>query len=123
MDESRQQRAIDSLKEWSQWLIGVDFMAATGCMVVLERGAQGLMRFFLMLAIAAFVLSILSSVFLIKTLAALVEELPLRDEAGHLTSIYNFPAGLGMTVRELAQSQVTLFLVAAAFLLFWLMLK
>lgn len=38
MNEEHQEKAIDSLRDWSKWLIGLSFSATTGCVIVLQQG-------------------------------------------------------------------------------------
>lgn len=123
MNEESQLRAAESLRDWSKWLIGVNFAAATGCVVVLQGGVKGPPRPFLMLAIAAFALSVLSSALLVRVLAALAEALPLRSEAGELRSIYGYSAGLGISVRGLARLQFGFLILGVVFFLLWVVLK
>ncbi len=44
MDETRQEKAIDVLRDWSKWLIGVNVFSATGCVIVLERDVPVLLQ-------------------------------------------------------------------------------
>lgn len=118
-----QHKAVESLRDWSKWLIGINFAAATGCVVVLQGGVKGPPRPFLMLAIGAFALSVLSSAVLVRVLATLTEALPLRSETGELRSIYGYSAGLGLSVRGLARLQLGLLILGAVFFLLWVALK
>lgn len=123
MDDTNQHKAIESLRNWSQWLIGIDFAAATGCVVVLQGGVKGPPRPFLMLAIGAFALSVLCSTLLVLVLARLVEEVPLRSEAGQLQSIYEYATGLGVTVKTLARLQLAMLCLGGVFFIIWVILK
>jgi hypothetical protein len=73
MNESRQERAIDALRDWSKLLIGFAFAAATGCVIVLQTEVA--VQSMLMLAIAAFVLSVICILLVVRALASLVEQL------------------------------------------------
>lgn len=117
MDETRQQRATDSLRDWSKWLIGIDFAAATGCVVVLQREAVG--SLFLTLAIAAFALSVVCSILMVRSLASLVEILPLRDPAGRVVTIYAYRVWGKLSLANLVVLQTTLFVLGVAFFLAW----
>ncbi len=123
MDKESQKNAIDSLREWSRWLIGIDFAAATGCVVVLQDGMMGPPRPFLILAISAFAISVLCSVFLVRVLATVVEKLPLLDSNSNPTSIYDFVVYRGITVKYIARAQMLLLTMGGIFFLMWVFLK
>lgn len=123
LNEENQLKAVESLRDWSKWLIGINFAAATGCVVVLQGGVTGPPRPFLMLAIGAFALSVLSSAVLVRALASLVEELPLRGEDGDPVSIYDYSLGWGLSARGLARLQLGLLILGVVFFLLWVILK
>lgn len=123
MDKENQLNTIDALRDWSKWLIGIDFTAATGCVVVLQGGVKGPPRPFLMLAIGAFALSVLCSALLVRVLAALTEHLPLRDASGATKSIYDYTICCGLSIRVLARLQLTLLILGGLFFLTWVVLK
>ncbi|SEO55720.1 hypothetical protein [Aquisalimonas asiatica] len=121
MDQDTQKHAIDSLRDWSKWLIGVDFAAATGCVVVLQGGdPQGLARLFLVLAIAAFALSVLCAVILTRSLASVVERLPLTGAEGQPVSTSGYRIGAGVTIGGLASAQIVLMTLGGGLLIGWI---
>lgn len=121
MDQDSQKHAIDSLRDWSKWLIGVDFAAATGCVVVLQGGdPQGLTRLLLVLAISAFALSVLCAVILTRVLASVVERLPLTGSDGHPLSTAAYRLGGGITVGRLASAQIVLMTLGGGLLIGWI---
>jgi hypothetical protein len=123
MDKESQQNAVDSLRDWSKWLIGIDFAAATGCVVVLQGGVEGPPRPFLILAICAFALSVLCSVLLVRVLASIVEQLPLVGDDGKPISIYDHLACWNITIAHLAHIQLILLVLGGIFFLTWVYLK
>lgn len=123
MKEENQIRAVESLRDWSKWLIGIDFAAATGCVIVLQGGVQGPPRPFLMGAIAAFALSVITSVILVRALASLMENLPHQDPDGNAVSIYRYTVTGAVSVRQLANLQLGLLILGGLFFLCWVILK
>lgn len=123
MDESNQHKAIEALRDWSKWLIGVNFAAATGCVVVLQAGVKGPPRPFLLLAIAAFALSVLCSAILVRVLASLVEKLPFKDINERGSSIYLYKPFKLLSLKLLSWLQLFLFMLGITFFLLWVVLK
>ncbi len=119
MDSTNQKNAIDSLRDWSKWLIGLDFVAAGGCVVVLQGGVSGPAHVFLVLAIGAFALSILCSAYLVRVLASAVEALPIVDADGRPKSINDHRAARGISIGALAGAQLLLLMLGAIFFLAW----
>jgi tellurite resistance protein TehA-like permease len=73
-------KAIASLSDWSKWLIGVNFGAATGCVLVLRGGAAEAVRPMLLLAIIFFALSVLCSSLFVFLLSVQVEKIGETNE-------------------------------------------
>jgi len=122
MDQDSQKHAIDSLRDWSKWLIGVDFAAATGCVIVLQGGdPAGIARLLLVLAITSFALSVLCAIVLTRVLASVVERLPLTGVDGRPVSIaaYRLSGGL-ITVGGLASAQIVLMALGGGLLIGWI---
>ncbi|TVR75874.1 MAG: hypothetical protein EA415_02480 [Sphaerobacteraceae bacterium] len=117
MDETRQQKAIDSLRDWSKWLIGLDFAAATGCVVVLQRDA--IESAFLTLAIAAFAFSVIASILVVRSLASLVEVLPWTDANNDLESVFHYRVLGSFLLGHLVYIQTGFFLAGVLFFLAW----
>ncbi|ABI58057.1 hypothetical protein ACN2MM_14380 [Alkalilimnicola ehrlichii MLHE-1] len=122
MDQDSQKHAIDSLRDWSKWLIGVDFAAATGCVVVLQSADPGgVARLLLVLAISAFALSVLCAIVLTRVLASVVERLPLTGGDGRPVSIAAYRLGGGLlTVGGLASAQIVLMALGGGLLIGWI---
>jgi len=68
-------RTIQSLSDWSKWLISVNFAAATGCVLVLREGAAEPVRPMLLFAIIFFSLSVLCSTLFVFLLSSQVEKI------------------------------------------------
>ncbi|WP_355661782.1 hypothetical protein [Halomonas salifodinae] len=119
MSASRQKDAVESLQAWSQWVIGLGFAATTGCVLVLQGGAEGRARLFLILAITAFALSLLCALFLVRVLATLMERLPLESEDGRPRGLEDHPLGHGLTIGRLARLQSWLLALGGGFFLAW----
>jgi hypothetical protein len=117
MNEARQQSAIDALRDWSKWLIGLDFAAATGCVVVLQTDVAT--ELFLVLAISAFALSVVCSVLVVRALASLVETLPFQNEAGEVVSIYEYQVWGQLSLANLVALQMLFFVMGIALFLTW----
>jgi ABC-type Na+ efflux pump permease subunit len=118
MEKSAQLDAINALRDWSRWLIGLNTVLGGGCLTILQTGNMaGMPRLFMILAIIAFLVSVLSAILLGRTLASLVEHIPT------VASIYQFRDDMGLSVRQLARLQLVIFLLACGFMGIWLALK
>lgn len=117
MEKSTQLDAANALKDWSRWLIGLNTVLGGGCLTVLEASnVWGLQRLFVILAILAFLTSILCAILLGRVLASLVEHLPTVE------SIYRF-SNDGLSIKQLARLQLLAFLLACLFMGIWIVLK
>ena len=113
MDERRQQKAPESVRDWSKWLVGVNLAAGAGCVAVLQTGVGGVLRSFLLAAIVFFGLALLGGAALMAILPCLMERLPVQDGAGRPVSVYEgrlWPGG--MRVRTLVLVQCSQFVLA-----------
>ncbi|SEA08308.1 hypothetical protein SAMN05660964_00861 [Thiothrix caldifontis] len=118
MDKSVQMDAVNALKDWSRWLIGLNTVLGGGCLAILQTGNMaGMSRMFMVLAIVAFLGSVLCAILLGRALASLVEHIPT------VNSIYEFTNGMGLSVKRLAQLQLLIFLLACLCMGIWLVLK
>ncbi len=120
MDVERQTAAVDSLREWSKWSIGLGFLSASGCVFVLQGGVPLLAQIFLVLAISAFAASVLCSILLLRVLATLVERLPVQDGQGSPGSIYQQQLLPGLTVARIAAAQLLFLVLGGASFLAWI---
>ena len=119
MDGKNQEQALDSLCEWSKWLIGLNVVAATGCIVKIEQGTPGNLNPFLAGAVLLFVLSNLVAISIVGLHAVVVQALPLQDESGAPRSIYAHHVGRGVSLGRLAQLQFGLLALGLASLVVW----
>jgi hypothetical protein len=124
MDEKGQVRAIESLRDWSKWLIGLNLAAASGCVLVLQTAnVRAAVTPFLVIAIALFALSIFCSVFLVQQLARVAEILPLRDSDGNPTTVFNRKVAAGLSVGAIAVVQLVFLGSASFFFILWVIMK
>lgn len=122
MNETSQKNAIDALDDWSKWVIGIGFAAGVGCVVIFLEAADGLPRIFLILAISAFALSMLSAVFLRHALALTVERLPLAGAEGQQNSVYDHLTSGRISIGHLARAQLSTIVLGALFFMAWVIL-
>ena len=67
--------STESLTEWSKWLITINFLSATGCIIALKSSnATGKVAVFFFVAILSFTLSVICSTLFILILA--IKDLP-----------------------------------------------
>jgi len=119
--EEAQEKAIDILYDWIKWLVATSFGAVTGCVIALQGGVAGVSRFFLILAIGSFALSLLAAAGLLGAVPSLIQRLPLQNERGRMISIYDGKIWAGIRVKLVLGMQSALFLVAVAFFIGWVL--
>ncbi|MBX3252593.1 MAG: hypothetical protein KF862_00525 [Chitinophagaceae bacterium] len=102
-DADNKLKAIELLSDWSKWLIGINFGAATGCTVVLKTGVSEKVSPLLFAAILLFICSLV-----VATLLTLV-----------LTTALHKNSGISKMHQFLAWLQLVLFFIAIVFLLTW----
>jgi hypothetical protein len=73
--EETRLKAIQSLSDWSKWLISVNFAAATGCVLVLRGDPAERVRPMLLFAIILFSLSALCAALFVFLLSNQVEKI------------------------------------------------
>ena len=105
MHKDDQKQAIDWLRDWSKWLITINFAAATGCTLVAKSGAKGLTLVLLVLAVGAFTVSVICAALLIRASASVVERLPYATKESNPSSVFDIPAFRGVSLRRLAHFQ------------------
>lgn len=123
MDEGLQQKALESVRDWSKWLVGVNLAAGAGCVAVLQTGVGGVPRIFLLAAIGFFGLALLVGAGLMALLPSLMEQLPVQNSAGRLVSVYEGALWRGMRVRTLVLVQFSLFVLALIAFAGWVLTK
>ena len=121
---AHQEKAVEALRDWSKWLIGINFAAVTGCAVVLETGGvTGIGAVFLVLAIASFAASVFSSIALVRGTARVLEILPLHDDSGNLTTVFSYRLVADLSLGMIARVQLALLGVGAIFFLLWVIIN
>ncbi len=123
MEAEHQEKAIDAVRDWCKWLIGLNFSAATGCVIVIERGVGPVLQPFLFVAILLFVLSVLAAALVMGALAALLQRLPLHDKSGSLQNIFMHHIWRWVSVGLLVKLQFGFFAFGVLFFLIWVALK
>jgi HAMP domain-containing protein len=124
MSETRQEKALEALRDWSKWLIGISFGAATGCVIVLEAApAVGPATPWLVAAIVAFALSVLCAVILVREAARVIERLPMRDAAGKVSTVFDHELAARLSIGTLAQIQLALLAAGVVLFLGWVIVK
>lgn len=123
MDKEQQEKAIDALRNWSKWLIGLDFTAGTGCIIVLQGGVGPGLKLLLVMAIMFFSFSAVIAALLTGILTDVVQRCPLCDEAGTIQSIYHHYVWRGVSLGLLVKTQFVLFVLGIFVLLSWVALK
>jgi hypothetical protein len=124
MDEARQEKAVESLRDWCKWVIGLDFGAVVGCVFILENGQATLVITpFLVIASAFFAISIVCSVLLIRQLVQVAEDLPLRDSGGNLISLFQHKIGAGLSIGDLTTLQLVSLGAGGSFFMAWVVIR
>lgn len=119
MTKEAQAKAINVLIDWVKWLVATSLGSVVGCVVVLQGGVSGISRFFLVMAIGAFTLALLTAAALLGLTPSLIQRLPLQNERGTLISIYDGTLWPGIRLKMLLWAQSALFLTAVFFFLGW----
>lgn len=117
---AQQEKALELLKDWSKWAAGLNFGAATGCVIMLQQGVPASVRLFLMAAVVFFALSILVSSLIFALLPAIVQSLPINKKS---VSIYDYDLLPSISLRELVWAQLGFFGLGAICLLIWVLMK
>jgi hypothetical protein len=123
MDTVYQEKAIEAVRDWCKWLIGLNFSSVTGCAIVVERGADAALQPFLFGAILLFALSAVVAALVLGILPSMVQRLPLHDRSGALQNIYTYHVWEGITLGRLIRLQFGLFVLAIPCFLTWVAFK
>ena len=119
-----QEKALDSIRDWSKWLIGLNFTSGGGCIAILQTGATAAMKFYLVGAVFFFGLSAAVSALILANLPMIMQRLPLQTKKGEKREIHDywilFP---GLSLQLLTILQLLLFVTGLAFLFTWMLLK
>lgn len=123
MDNQAQGKALEAFKDWSRWLVGVNVVAAGGCVAVLQTGVGGIARLFLMAAIGAFIAAVLVAAALLGLLPGLIQQVPVKDASGKPLNIFDLAIWSSVKLRTVAQFQFFMMVLAGLFFLGWVLLK
>jgi hypothetical protein len=121
MNAQNQEKALDSLRDWSKWLIGLNVVATTGCIVQLEHVKVTSLRpsSFLLGAVLLFVLSNLVAVLIVGAHAVVIQTLPVPDASGESASIFTYRVWRQVSLGLLARLQILLFGLGLGSLVGW----
>lgn len=103
----KKQKAVELLINWSKWLISINFLAATGCIVALKTAVGPVVDktgVFFFLAILSFSLSVMCA----TRFVFLLSQLGLQESANSQKHMW------------LAKLQWTLFTLGIVFVLIWI---
>ena len=119
-----QEKALNSISDWSKWLIGLNFTSGAGCIAVLQQGVTASMKFYLVGAVFFFAFSAAVTAFVLANLPMIIQRLPLHTKKGEPRDIYDFWIfSPGLSLQLLTIIQLLLFITGLAFLFAWMLLK
>jgi hypothetical protein len=123
MTAGGQEKAIESIREWSRSLIGLELAAGAGCVAILQQGVGGLPRIFLITAIASFGLALATAALILGVTPSVLQQLPIHDHDGRETSVYDCYVWRGLRLKTIVQLQYLFFAAAIVFFVTWVILK
>lgn len=112
-----QEKTVEAFRDWSKWMIGVDFVAGAGCVAVLRGGVGDAVRPWLVAAIIAFALAAMVSALLVRMLVSLTEHLPCQSSSNKPASISDY--GSYLSIGRLSHIQLALTFAGVFCLLGW----
>jgi hypothetical protein len=115
-DDDKRNLALDWLRDWSKWLITVNFAAALGCSMA-QSSVNGPLRPFLLYAIALFAFATICAVGLVGAVASIVERLPSK---AHEKSVFNERVLLFLSIRQIAALQFISMVLGGCFFVTWI---
>ena len=123
MADGGQEKAIESIRDGSKSLIGLELAAGAGCVAILQQGVGGMPRVFLIAAIAAFGLALATAALILGLTPLVQQQLPIRDSGGSEVSIYDCHVWRGIRLKTIVQLQYVFFAAAIVFFVTWVILK
>jgi hypothetical protein len=123
MDNDNQRQTIDWLRDWSKWLITINFAAAAGCTFVVKEGAAGLPLVLLALAISAFACSTLCAATLVGAAAQIVERLTPNENHHERRSVLEQKVLGRMSLRWVARLQLGFLALGGVCFIGWVIAK
>lgn len=118
----QQEKAINMLIDWNKWLAGLNFGAATGCIVVLENGVGPLVKMYLVVAIFCFALSLILSSLVFISLPSIMQKLPLQNKHNPGHNIFDYQPFLSLPLRAIVSAQFIVFILGIISLFTWVYL-
>ncbi len=123
MNIHQQEKALEALKDWSKWIVSLNFGAATGCVIILQNGVSSLVRMYLITAVLFFFLSILIASFIFVLLPAIIQKLPIQTKSKQMISIFDYQFASFFNLRMLVSMQLLFFVIGVGCLFTWILLK
>lgn len=117
MSDASQQAAIESLRDWSKWLVGLDVAGLAGC-ILKEHASGGLAGATFELYVTAmllFLAALFTSTVLLMRVPKLMQRKPIEDDALAQRIFGPF------SVWTLARTQFVLFWLGMAAFLLWVL--
>ena len=118
----QQEKAVNLLIDWNKWLAGLNFGAATGCIVVIEKGVEGIVKNYLIGAVFFFALSIIISSLIFTVLPSIMQQLPIQNKEKNKGSIYDYRPFASLSLKFIVSTQVLAFMLGVACLFLWVFL-
>ena len=123
MNNNNQRQTIDWLRDWSKWLITINFAAAGGCTFVVKEGAAGLSLVLLALAISAFACSMLCAATLVGGAAQIVERLTPNENHHERRSVLEQKVLGRVSLRCVARLQLVFLTLGGVCFIGWVVAK
>ena len=123
MDNDAQRQVIDWLRDWSKWLITINFAATTGCTFVLKAGTTGLSLVLLAFAISAFICSTLCAATLVGAGARVIEQLARKEDRHEQRSILEHKAAGRLSFKWIARLQLGFLMLGGVCFIGWVIAK
>ncbi|QEC69485.1 hypothetical protein FRZ67_20070 [Panacibacter ginsenosidivorans] len=120
MAQNPQKLTIDSVSEWSKWITGLSMFSLSGCVsVLLTKGVAAANITNMKLAIAFFLLTILTSWFIQIFAAELKQHIPQQLDAAAAINIFSFSTAKRW-FKRFVFAEMFFFLLSLLFLLIWI---
>jgi hypothetical protein len=123
-ERQQQEKAVESLRDWCKWMIGLNLTMGAGCVLVLLRGVSATLKTSLVSAIIFFGVSMIIAALIIAVLPSIIQRLPLYENSERRPSnIYTAYVAPLLTLKILASLQYAFFVLGIIFLFTWIVLK
>lgn len=123
-ERQQQEKAVESMRDWCKWMIGLNLTMGTGCVLVLLRGVSAALKTSLVSAVLFFAFSMVLASLIIAILPSIIQRLPIYDNSERKASnIYTAHVAPRLTLKMLAGLQYAFFVLGIVFLFTWILLK